>query len=427
MDIKKLDKSRVEIKDKIKRKDWEKFFDEIVADFSKNTKIEGFRTGKASRKIVEQKVGKEAILNAVAKKAIQKYYPEMLKREKIEAIGIPEIKVLKIKEGNDLEYLATTAIMPELKLGKWSEEIKKINAKYRDKKMEIATDKIERELEKLANSRVKLVTVNRDAQQDDAVQVDFQVTKDGVPIEGGTAKNHSLVLGKNVFIPGFEDKIVGMKVGEESEFELTFPKEYHKKSLAGKPAKFKVKLNLIQERIVPEINDEFATSLGKFKNLSELKNSIKKGLTDEEKRKKQTDNRTEILDMLAEKVTIDLPEILIHEELHKMIHEFEAQVQGMGLTTEQYLGQMGKTLADLEKDWEPQAEKRVKSFLALKEIIKEKEVEVSGEKIEEGMNKTLQYYKNKKQLDDKIDMKRLYDFTKETLLNEEIFKILGKM
>ncbi|HFC77055.1 MAG TPA: trigger factor [Candidatus Moranbacteria bacterium] len=427
MEIKKLDKSMIEIKNAISWKEWQNFFDEVVANFSKEIKIEGFRAGKAPRKIVEQKAGKEAILNAVAEKAIQKYYPKTLKKEKIEAIGYPQVQILKLVEGEDLEYLITTAVMPEVKIKNWQKKIKEINKKYKEREIKVSKSDIEKELEKLANSRAKLVTVKRSAKNGDAVKVDFQVKKDNVPIEGGTAKDHSLILGKNVFIPGFEEKIVGMKEGEEKEFELVFPKEYHEKNLAGKPAKFEVKLKLVQERSVPKIDDTFATSLGKFENLKMLKSSIQKGLKREKEMKQKEEQRSEFAEKLSEEIDVLLPEILVHEELHKMLHEFEEQTQRMGVTVDQYLKQMGKTKEDLEKDWKPQAEKRIKSALAFGKIITEKELDISGENIEKEMNKTLQYYKNEKNLEDKLDMKALYEHTKAILLNEELFKMLEKM
>lgn len=427
MEIKELDKSMLEIKDTISWDKWKKFFYEVVANFSKEIKFEGFRSGKAPRKIVEQKVGKDTILNAVAEKAIQKHYPEMLKKERIEAIGTPQVQTIKLNEGEDLEYMVTTAVMPKVELKNWQKKIREINKKYIKDEIEISDKDIEKELKNLANSRAKLVTVRRAAKKDDAVKVDFLVKKDNVPIEGGTAKDHSLILGKNVFIPGFEDEIIGMMEGEEKTFELVFPKEYHEKSLAGKPAQFEVKLKLVQERIVPTINNAFAISLGKFKDIKALKDSIKKGLKKEKKNKQKEERRAEFAEKMAEEVSVVLPEILIHEELHKMLHEFEVQTQQMGMTADQYLKQIGKTKKDLEKDWQPQAEKRIKSALAFGRIISERELEISGEKIEEEMNKTLQYYKNEKNLDDKIDMKVLYEHTKAILLNKELFETLERI
>jgi len=429
MDIKKLPKSKVEFKINVAWDEWKNHLDEAIKNLSKEVKIQGFRPGKAPKNIVEQKVGKDTILNTAAESAIKKVYPQKIKNLEVEVIGAPEIKITKIAEGNDLEFEVISAVMPKVVLKNWESGVKKINKKYSEEKSETAEDEIQKELEKLANSRAKLVTVKREAKKDDAVIVDFMVKVDNVPIEGGTAKDHNLVLGSNVFIPGFEDEVVGMKEGEEKTFELNFPKEYHEKNLAGKKAQFEVKLKLVQERQIPEIDDKFATSLGDFKDLEALKNNIKEGLDKEKKFQAQEKQRADIVEVLVEEIKIEdeLPEILIQEEVIKMLNELEGQIQQMGMNLHDYLAQMNKDVKDLTKDWEPQALKRIKSALALEEIIKEKEIEVAADLIEESMNKTLQYYKNVKDLKDKIDMKRLYDYTKGMLRNEEAFKILEKM
>lgn len=429
MDIKKLPKSKVEFKIVIAWNDWKGFLDEAVTQISKEVKIQGFRAGKAPKSIVEQRVGKDMILNTAAENAIKKNYSKEVEKLALEVIGSPQISIAKLAEGNDLEFIVVSSVMPKLALKKWEEGVKKVNAKNAKEKIEVKDEEVIGELEKLAKSRAKLVTVKREAKKEDSVVLDFEVKKDGVLIEGGSAKDHNLVLGSNVFIPGFEEEIIGMKEGEEKTFELTFPKEYHEKSLAGKKAEFKVNLKLVQEREIPKLDDEFAKSLGAFESLDALKKNVKDGMTKEKEFSTQEKKRADIVESLVESLTIEdeLPEILVHEEIHKMLHELESQIQQMGMSLEDYLSRMNKSIDDLEKDWEPQAIKRIKSALALEEIIKEKEIEVKAEEIEESMNKTLQYYKNVKDLKNKIDMKRLYDYTKGMLRNEEVLKMLEKM
>jgi trigger factor len=427
MTIKKLDDSRVEVKSTVAWSDWKNLLNEAVKEASKEMKIEGFRPGKAPREIVEKKVGKDVIFNAAAEKAIAKDYPEILKKEEINAIGAPQIKIDTLEEEKDLEYTAISTIMPEIKLGSWKNEVAKVNKEFAKKKIEITNEELTAELDKLANSRVKTITVKRAAKKGDAIQVDFKVSKGGVPIEGGTANDHNLVLGNNVFIPGFEDEVVGMKDGDEKEFDLKFPNEYHEKNLAGQKAHFEVKMKLVQKREIPEMDDEFAKSLGEFKNIEALKKNIKEGLKKEREAKSKEEKRGEITEKLIEKTEVKLPEILIHEELHKMEHELESQIQGMGMQLDQYLQQMKKTREDLEKDWKPQAEKRLKAALALEQVAKDREINVKSEDIEEEMNKTMQYYKDVKDAKKNIDMKRLYDYTKAILQSEAVFKELEKI
>lgn len=429
MNIKKLPKSKVEFKLVVSWDNWKTFLDDAVQKISKEIKIEGFRVGKAPRKIVEQKVGKDSILGAAAESAIKKHYPEKLKELNLDIIGAPEVNILKLEEGSDLEVLVVAFVMPNIEVKDYEKEVKKINSEYAKEEMEIAEDDISKELDKLAKSRAKLITVRREAKEGDSVVLDFEVRQEGLLIEGGMAKDHNLILGSNVFIPGFEEKIIGAKENEEKEFELEFPKEYHEKNLAGKMAQFKVKIKLIQEREIPEINDDFAKSLGNFKSLEELKNNIKDGMLKEQKFRKQEKRRGDIMEILINKVTLsdELPEILVHEEIHKMLSELESQIQQMGMSLADYVGQLGKTVDDLEKDWVPQAQKRIKAALALEQVIKNKEIVISSEEIEEAMNKTLQFYKNEKDIKDKIDMKRLYDYTQGMLKNEEAFKMLERL
>ncbi|MDX9913090.1 MAG: trigger factor [Candidatus Moranbacteria bacterium] len=429
MEIKKLPKSKVEFKLVITWDNWKSFLDEAAEKISKEIKIEGFRPGKAPKAIVEQKVGKDLILSTAAENAIKKAYPQEIKKLELDVIGSPEISIAKLAEGNDLEVMVVASVMPKVELKKYTDEVNKLNLAYAQEKTEVAAEDILKEIEKIAKSRAKLVTVRREAKKDDSVVIDFEVKRNGVVIEGGVAKDHNLILGSEVFIPGFEDQIIGMKEGEEKEFELKFPKEYHEKNLAGNPAQFKVNIKLVQEREIPAIDDEFAKSLGNFKDLEDLKNNIKKGMQKEQDFRRQEKRRGDIMEILITKTELsdELPEILVHEEIHKMLHELEGQIQQMGMSLADYVGQMGKTIDDLEKDWIPQAQKRIKAALALEQIIKEKEIEVPSEKIEEAMNKTLQFYKNEKDAKSKIDMKRLFDYTSGMLKNEEAFKMLEKM
>jgi trigger factor len=426
--IKKLPKSRIEIKISVPSAQWEKYLDVSAAEISKEFKIEGFRPGKAPRKMVEQKVGKGVVLNNAAEKAVKKSYVDFVVAEKLEVIGQPEVEIEKIEEGKDLEFVARVAVMPGIEIkNSYKKDIKKINEEFKDKTPEVSEDELQLELDKLANSRVKLVTVNREARNNDSVEIDFRVLVSGVPIEGGTSKNHPMIIGKGVFIPGFEENLIGMKENEEKEFELEFPKEYHKKDLAGKMATFQVKVKLVQERQTPEVDDDFAKSLGKFENLEALKKNIQEGMAKENQQKLKEQKRNEYIEKIIENSTVDLPEVLVHQEIHQMLHEFEQQLQMMGMNLVQYLGQLKKDKKELEKDWEPQAEKRVKSALALKEIAKLEEISLDSKEIEEEMNKTMQYYKNVKNMEKNIDMERLYNYTKGMLENEKVFEFLDRL
>lgn len=424
-DIKKLSKSKIEFEITVSWDKWKEYLNQAVSEASSELRIPGFRPGRAPKHMVEEKVGQAVLLNNAAEKAVRKSYVEFVEREKLEAIGQPKVEVISIEEGKDLIYKAEVAVMPEIKVdAKYKEDIKKINEEFSKETIEAKDEEVDLELDKLANSRVKLVTVMREAKLGDSVEIDFDVLVGGVPIENGSSKNHPLILGRGVFVPGFEDNLVGMSEGERKEFELEFPQDYHKKDLAGKPAMFKVKMNLVQDRQIPEVNDEFAKSLGKFENLEALTKSVKDGIIEENKEKAKNDKSNRYTEVIVGRSEVDLPEVLVHEEIHSMMHEFESQISMMGMTLDDYLKKLGKNKEELEHDWEPQAEKRVKSAMAIKQIAKEEKLEASSSEIEEEMNKVLQYYKKVNDIEKNIDMERLYDYCRGVVENEKVIKFL---
>lgn len=426
-EIKNLPKSEIQIKITVAWDNWKKFIDEAVKLFAKEVKVQGFRDGKAPRNLIEQKVGKHAILEEAANLAIKKTYEEVVKEQKLDVIGTPKAKLVTLEEDQDLVYEIVTAVVPVAEIGAWQDKVKKINEKFTKAEIKVEEAEIDKEIEQIASGRVQLVDVDREAKNDDNVMIDFEVKRGGVPIEHGSSKNHPLVLGRGVFIPGFEDNVVGMKAGEEKEFELNFPEDYHDKEIAGKPATFSVKVNLVQERKTPEVSDEFARSLGKFADLAELKKNVKEGMLEEKQRDAKEKRRAEMVEVLIDAVKVELPEVLIHEELHKMLGEFDMQLQGMGMNLDAYLAQIKKTKDDLETEWHAQAERRVKAALALEEVAKKEEVKVSSEEVEAEMNKTLQQYKGIKDVEKNIDLGRLYNYLRGTLQNEKVFELMENL
>jgi trigger factor len=426
-EIKNLPKSEIQIKITVAWDNWKKFIDEAVKLFAKEVKVQGFRDGKAPRNLIEQKVGKHAILEEAANLAIKKTYEEVVKEKKLDVIGAPKAKLVTLEEDQDLVYEIVTAVVPVAEIGAWQDKVKKTNAKFAKEEIKVEDAEIDKEIEQIANGRVQLVDVDREAKNDDNVMIDFEVKRGGVPIEHGTSKNHPLVLGRGVFIPGFEENVVGMKAGEEKEFELNFPEDYHDKEIAGKPATFSVKVNLVQERKTPEVSDEFARSLGKFADLAELKKNVEDGMLEEKQRETKEKRRAEMVEILIDAVKVELPEVLVHEELHKMLGEFDMQLQGMGMNLDVYLEQIKKTKDDLETEWHTQAERRVKAALALEEVAKKEEIQVSNEEVEAEMNKTLQQYKGIKDVEKNIDLGRLYNYLRGTLQNEKVFELMENL
>lgn len=428
--VKKLPKSMVELHIVLAWDEWKKEMDHAAEHLAKNTKIPGFRPGKAPRDVIEKRYGKDALLSEAAEHAVSHAYGESLRREKIEAIGQPEVKLEgEPKEGADLSCTIVTAVMPEVRLDDWRKAVQIANKEHAKKVSELAAEpkEIEEELNRLATMRTKLITVNRPAKLDDSVEIDFEVRQDGVMIEGGKSEKHPLILGKGVFIPGFEEAIVGMSEGEEKTVTLSFPEEYHAKHLAGKLAEFSVKLRLVQERQVPDVDDEFAKSLGSFETLEAFKQKLAEGILEEKRQKSKEDGRTMILDALVGKSTIEFPDILVNEELNRMTHEFQSQVEMMGMPFEQYLERAGKSIDALREEWLEQAKKRLAAGVILEKLADESGEELDPKTVEEEMNKTLQYYKKVKDAEKNIDLERLYASTKGRLRNEKVFEMLERL
>ena len=424
MQIRKLSQSQVELKISVPAAELEKFLDIAAEELSKNLKIPGFRPGKAPRKIVEQKVGFEKILARAAEKAIKKSYVDSIIKNKIEAIGEPQVTITKIAPGNDLEYKAVVSVMPQVKLGDYKKIAREVEKK---EPKEVKPEEIQKEIEILRKSRAKLVPISREAQKGDYVEIDFQVLVEGKEIEGGKSQNHPLTLGENYFIPGFEDNLVGMKADEEKEFTLEFPKDYHHKKLAGKPATFKVKMKLVQKKELPEINDDFARSLGNFENLEALKKSLKEGMEMERKKESEEKRRQEILEKIVSGCQWEIPEILVESELEKIMTEFEQNILGMGMKLDEYLSGIKKTREEVKKNFQETAEKRVKSALVLQEIAKLEKISPESAEIEEEMNKTLVYFKDQRDVEKNLDIKRLYNYIKGILTNQKVLEFLENL
>jgi trigger factor len=405
-------------------------FDKKMDDAVKNVSVKGFRKGAVPKEIAQNQVDKVKILTEVADNMLRGYYGEILEKESLKAIGAPRVSITKLAQGNDIEIKLTVAVLPDIELPKdWKKEIKKINEEHKkDAQIDITDKEVDDELKYVANSRAEHKEVDREAKEGDSVKVDFTVKQDGVIIENGTSTDHALILGKGVFIPGFEEEIIGMKKGEQKVFELEFPKEYHAKHLAGKMAEFDVTLKVVEEIITPKIDDEFAKSLGEqFKSLDDLKKSIKEGMENEKVKKQEEELRTEYLNKLAEIVEVEVPQMILDDEMQRMFGEFEQQLSQSGMTMDDYLTKIGKTRQDLEKEWAPQAKNRVVSALVLEKIADEDKIEIDSKDIEAEMNKTLAMYKGVQDLENNIDMGQLYEYTKGVMRNNAVFDMLEKL
>lgn len=352
-----------------------KITDMVLEDLGKSVKIKGFRPGKAPLHIVEKEVGKDKFWAEVVDKAIPESYFEALVAEKISPIGNPAIKVTQFIPGEKIIFEATVAVLPEIK-----------DFKYKDLKIKAKEAKISEKdnadaLDGLLTRQNEEKEVERAAKKDDKVEIDFEGTIKGLPFDGGTSKNHPVILGSGMLIPGFEEKVIGHKAGDEFDFDITFPADYHAKNLAGQKTNFKVKLIRVCEIVTPKANDEFAKKNG-FETLAKLKEELTKELQFQKDLEQKHLTEEEILAKIIEKNKIDAPNILIEEEVHRMIHEAEHNLSHSGLTMEQFLDMSKKTLSDLESEMKPEAEKRVKIGIVLGEVARLENIKIDDKDID---------------------------------------------
>jgi trigger factor len=296
------------------------------------------------------------------------------------------------------------------------------------KKNELRVEKaeIDNSLDYLRKSRAKTITVNRPAEKGNRVEIDFEVRHGEVKIENGTSNNHPLILGEGRFLPGFEKELEGMSAGEEKNFSLKAPKDWPDKRVAEKNLDFKVKMKLVQERQIPELNDEFAKSLGNFMSVDALKQNVSGGILEEKEMKEKQRIKIELIEKVTENSKMEIPENLITEELEKMINEFKFSITGFGMDFDKYLQEIKKTIPELKKEWKNQAEKRVRIAVCLKAIAEKEDIEVSDEEIENKINEELKNYPNIEEVKKNIDLKALRVYTEEVLRNEKVLGLLEK-
>lgn len=395
--------------------------EKAASRLSSKSKIDGFRSGKAPYHIVKQKFGEGAILEESLNDIVSATYMETIGKEKLDPIDMPKIDVIKLAPGNPVIYKATISLLPKVTLG----DIKKI--KIEKKEAKVDEKKIDATLKQLAESKSFEKIVDRVAEDKDIVEVDMDMIQANVPVEGGVSKNHKIIIGEPYYIPGFDKNLIGLKKGDKKEFKVTFPKEHFNKNLAGKPVTCKIEVKNVYKRDIPKIDDEFAKTLGKFKNLEELKKQIKNNLFEEAKMKEGQRQEIEMLEKLVKESTIDeLPQILIEEETRKMIGELEGNLANQGIKLDDYLSHLKKTGEDIKKEFLPQAEQRVKTALLIRQYASENKTKIDDKDLETEIEKMISHYPNDKEVQDQIKSENYKNYVRNTLLNQKVVQKLKK-
>ena len=401
--------------------EFDKFIKRTEEKFSQEKEIPGFRLGKTPIDILRREIGETKIYEEASKMAIEETYWQAIREKNLEPINLPKIEILKAARGNPFIYKAKFINLPQVKLG----EIEKI--KVRRKKIKIEERDIEEMLLELRKSRKKELVVERPAQKGDRLEIDLEMFLNNVPLEGGQGKNISYLIGESHYIPGFEEKILGLKRGETKEFSLDYPENFYDKKLAGKRVDFKVKVNSVYQVELPPLDDSFAQSLGRFKDLNDLKSQLSKNLEEEKNIKEEERLELEILEKITNLSTFEeIPEILLEEEKEKMISELEESLNKMNLKFDDYLVHLKKTRDELKKEFTPQAEKRVKTNLIIRKIIQENKFFIEEKEIDGAINELMNYYQYDPEMRKTLRTDEYRSYLRNVMLNRRVIDWLKK-
>lgn len=417
--IKPLPKSLLEISLTLSPEEVENFVSQAVEELSKDVKTEGFRPGKIPYEVLKTRIGEMKIYEHAAERAIWKCYGEILEKEKMQPIGAPRFSIQKIVPKNPVEVKIIISLFPKvLKLA----DLKKI--KIQSKKTDISDEKVNQALGELQKMQTIETVVNREAKKEDKVLIDLDMSLDGVPLEDGQVKNHSIYLNESYYIQGLNEKLVGMKKGDAKEFKLSFPQEHYQKNIAGKEVNFKVKANDVYELSSSPLDDEFAKKLGQ-KNLDELKKLLKQNLMAGAETKEKERQELVILDqMIHESQFEEIPDILINREIERMVAELTYEIERQGLNFNDYLNSIQKSVNQLKLDFASKSLERVKAGLLIHEVAKQEKIEVSDEEVMKEVEKELNVYKDDVETQKEIKRPEYAEYVRNVLRNRRVMEFL---
>ena len=353
-----------------------------------NLNVPGFRKGKVTRQVFNRMFGEEALYEDALNAVLPKAYDAAVAEAGLDVVAQPKIDVKNMEKGQDWVITAEVTVKPEVKLGEYK------NLTVAKQEREVTDADVEERLNQKRNQQAELVVVEEPAKEGDTVVIDFEGFKDGVAFEGGKGENYSLELGSGSFIPGFEDQLVGSKAGDDVEVKVTFPEDYQAEDLAGKEAIFKVKVHEVKEKELPELDDEFAKDVDdEVETLDELKAKIREELTATKASQAQEAVHDEALRKAVENAeVVELPHVMVHDEVHRAMDEFLNNMQRQGISPEMYYQLTNSTEADLHKQFEQDAELRVKTNLVIEAIVKAENLEATEEEIEKEIAELAETY-----------------------------------
>ena len=410
--VEKLEKSMAKLTIEVSAEDFDKAIDQVYRRQRNRISIPGFRKGKAPRKLIEQMYGAGVFLEDAINDTINKTYPESARNCEItdEISSDPEIAVVQVEAGKPFIFTATVAVKPPVGLGKYKGvEVEKADTTVTDEEVE---EELKKEQEK--NATYNEVT-DREVADGDRIKLNFEGFVDGEAFEGGKGEDYPLTIGSHSFIPGFEEQLVGAKIGEDLDVNVTFPEDYQSADLAGKDAVFKCKVLSITEKVLPELNDEFADDVSEFSTLDEYRADIRKKLEVRKEEQARTEKENKVIDAIIADSEIEIPEPMLKTQQEQIVDEFAQRLQSQGLNIDQYFSYMGSSREKMLEDVKDQADKRIRTRLILEQIVKAENITATEEDFEVELKKLAEAYGT-----DLDTVKRIFEGREKDRMMEDI-------
>lgn len=417
----KAEKSTVKINIDLSEKEWNEAIDAAYEKTKGRFSLPGFRKGKVPKHLLESTYGKGIFYEEAINQAFPKYYSEILEKEtSILAVAAPEIDVKKIDDKH-LSIEAIVAVKPEVALGEYK------GIKFNKVEYNVKDEDVENEIKRLQESRSRLVDVtDRAVENGDTVVIDYSGSVDGVKFEGGTAEKQTLVIGSGSFIPGFEDQIIGMKIGEDKDLKVKFPEEYHAENLKGKDAVFAVKLHEIKKKELPEVNDEFIKDAAGAESVDAYKKEVRERLEKQNADRAEREIEDAIVQKITDNASVEIPDAMIEAQIDRMVQEMDYRLSYQGLKLADYLKYIGQTMEDYRKNYREQAEKLVKSQLVIEKIIDTEKLEATDAEVDEKIEEMAKAQGKKAPELKKTAGVRQLEYIKNEIVIKKLFDTLKK-
>jgi len=383
--IEKKENSIIELTVEVTKEEFQKAIHDAYKKQVKNINIPGFRKGKAPRKIIERMYGESFFWEDAVNESYPEAYSKALEESEVEPVGRADMEIIEVN-AEGYTFKALVPVKPEVEI----KDYKGIEAEKPE--VSVSGDQVNAEIERLRERNARIETVEREVRVGDTAVIDFEGFKDGVAFEGGKGEHHSLEIGSNSFIPGFEEKLVGAKAGDELDLDLTFPEEYHAEDLAGADVIFKVKVHEVKEKILPDLDDEFAKDVSEFDTFEEFRKNTEQNLLNQAEEQAASIFESNVYEKLIEKLEADIPEAMIEARIDSLVDDFAYRISSQGIPMDKYLEMMGTDIDTFRGYNREQAEKQVKLSLALEKIAELENIEVGTEELEEEYNRLAEQY-----------------------------------